>query len=891
MYNAQPFGFNRKAVLLLLVCLLLIPAIWLRPSVASAATNVSADFTVNNGTGHPYVFGAAIGGVKTTMLDSLQQSGMNLVRRDAYLSEIVPKTTIEDYKNNVGNVADPANWDWSKYGWVDEYHNRGIKIMLIISYVPDWLTFVKKVEKDNHYPPKDLTVYRDIVTKIYAHFQGKVDYVEIWNEPDTDWFMNLTDSPYATDIANHPKGTPGECLTAYKDIYEAASLGVRSVDATIPIGGPAVFDATLTNWATSMLSDNRIKNNVDFLTYHDYQTNYNPVETVTAWQSVAASSGKPNIPVFVTEWNYGGDPHPMNGASVEAISYVGNRLTNMYKQHAAGSTIFANDDFVTWPDYFGVYDNGDLTPRASAYRLMSVDLGLGSGDSVINSVSFGSPIKNAGAATNANGDKVVWLVNDGTSQTTVNLNVAGLGSISSAYANIYEASERSDATSTAQTVPVAVSGGNTSVAFNVPAKSIVGVLFSSAPYQNDFNLATTAAASASSQSSANYAPSKVADGIIGIQDTGEWASNGETNPWIKLTWASSQAIGKIVLYDRNNSVDNVNGGMLTFSDGSSINVTNIPQDGSARPVYFPTKNVTWVKFQAVGGVGLNGGLSEFQAMRGDNVAPQATVNVSSHSGNGLKGKRAIDGNVGQASGEWTSNGETNPWIRLDWVFGKDVNQVVLFDRVSASDNVNGGTLTFSDGSSVVVSGIPTDGSAKVVTFPTKTVNWIKFQASGGAGANVGLSEIQVMAADQPDSNVLYKITNKNSGKVLAISASSLADGANAIQWSYLSIADQKWKLIPLSSSTYAIVNWNSNYVLSTDGSYTKGVSVVQKPNWSAGDQRWVVYPVGGGYYKITNARSRQVLAISQASTANGTNAVQWPDSNDNEQIWKIEPAN
>jgi hypothetical protein len=52
-------------------------------------------------------------------------------------------------------------------------------------------------------------------------------------------------------------------------------------------------------------------------------------------------------------------------------------------------------------------------------------------------------------------------------------------------------------------------------------------------------------------------------------------------------------------------------------------------------------------------------------------------------------------------------------------------------------------LSFSDTSTVGVTGIPKDGTAKTVTFANKTITWVKFQVSGGNGQNVGLSEMQV----------------------------------------------------------------------------------------------------------------------------------------------------
>ena len=126
------------------------------------------------------------------------------------------------------------------------------------------------------------------------------------------------------------------------------------------------------------------------------------------------------------------------------------------------------------------------------------------------------------------------------------------------------------------------------------------------------NIASEATVTSSSEYSSDYAAIKAVDGIIGIHANGEWASNGETNPWVKLEWSNNQRIDKIVLFDRSNNVDNVNEGVLRFSDSSTINITDIPTDGKAKEISFSDKEVTWLEFEVTGGIGSNVGLSEIQ---------------------------------------------------------------------------------------------------------------------------------------------------------------------------------------------------------------------------------------------------------------------------------------
>lgn len=87
-----------------------------------------------------------------------------------------------------------------------------------------------------------------------------------------------------------------------------------------------------------------------------------------------------------------------------------------------------------------------------------------------------------------------------------------------------------------------------------------------------------------------------------------------------------------------------------------------------------------------------------------------------------------------------------PWAQLEWDEEVTIERVVLYDRVSPEEHLAGGTLRFSDGSEVSVTGIPNDGSPRSVTFTPRKVKWMRFEATDGAGKNIGLSEIEVFPA-------------------------------------------------------------------------------------------------------------------------------------------------
>jgi len=442
-------------------------------------------------------------------------------------------------------------------------------------------------------------------------------------------------------------------------------------------------------------------------------------------------------------------------------------------------------------------------------------------------------------------------------------------------------------------------------------------------------------ATASSEYSDGYRADKVHDGVIGSKDAGDWASRGEREPWVQLDWENPIQADRVVLYDRPGD-DDANGGTLHFSDGSTVEVTDLPRNGGPKTVTFPLKTFTWMRFQIEGGTGLNPGMSEIEVYAIPSVpGPPTDVSVKRHDGeatvswrppvfdggapvlgyvvtpyrdgvaqepttvdesttqtvvtgldvdadyaftvaatnllgtgpeahepvlaarievvgpdvvrvpygsaryeakvepddatttrvtwtvtepdgsptqkaeidadgvltvnhregavvvtatatdgSGVSGTRTVvldldpslyrdnaarwpgvtatassqynddhgpakvhDG-FGAGSGEWASRGEQNPWIQLTWDRPIQADRIVLYDRPGI-DDVHGGTLSFSDGSTIEVRDVPTTGEPATVSFEPKTFTWVRFQVEGGSGPNVGLRELEVFALASP----------------------------------------------------------------------------------------------------------------------------------------------
>ena len=152
-----------------------------------------------------------------------------------------------------------------------------------------------------------------------------------------------------------------------------------------------------------------------------------------------------------------------------------------------------------------------------------------------------------------------------------------------------------------------------------------------------------------------------------------------------------------------------------------------------------------------------------QLLRGNAARWPGTVATGSSEFNADYGVAKVrDGIIGQwAVGEWASRGEQEPWVELTWPEPIRADRIVLYDR-SISEDANGGTLTFPDGSSVDVAGIPPGGGPKTVRFELKTFDRVRFQVRGGTGPNVGLSELEVYAVPSvPDAPTEVRVRRRH----------------------------------------------------------------------------------------------------------------------------------
>ncbi|MGB8452058.1 MAG: RICIN domain-containing protein [Anaerocolumna sp.] len=91
----------------------------------------------------------------------------------------------------------------------------------------------------------------------------------------------------------------------------------------------------------------------------------------------------------------------------------------------------------------------------------------------------------------------------------------------------------------------------------------------------------------------------------------------------------------------------------------------------------------------------------------------------------------------------------------------------------------------------------------------------------------------------------------------------------------------------VSGGTYKLINRNSGKALDvSEGSTADGGDVIQWSSNSGNNQKWVVTNMNNGY-KLINVNSGKALDVYNNSSADGADVIQWTDNGQNNQRWNI----
>jgi LmbE family N-acetylglucosaminyl deacetylase len=221
--------------------------------------------------------------------------------------------------------------------------------------------------------------------------------------------------------------------------------------------------------------------------------------------------------------------------------------------------------------------------------------------------------------------------------------------------------------------------------------------------------------------------------------------------------AQTVAVGSVVHLDGSGSTG-PSGSTLTYQwtqTGGAAQVT-LSSSTAAQPTFTAPASLDGLTFQLVVSDGQASSnpatvaITVASTAAGPDLALSATATASSQNpSTGQTASKAIDGAVGGYPGnymeEWaTVSGGAGSWLKLTWSSPQTIDTIVLYDRPNGSDQITGGNITFSDGSSITVGTLPNSGSASALSFTAKTVTTLQLNITSVSTStqNVGLAEIQ-----------------------------------------------------------------------------------------------------------------------------------------------------
>lgn len=131
----------------------------------------------------------------------------------------------------------------------------------------------------------------------------------------------------------------------------------------------------------------------------------------------------------------------------------------------------------------------------------------------------------------------------------------------------------------------------------------------------------------------------------------------------------------------------------------------------------------------------------------------------------------------------------------------------------------------------------------------------------------------------------YRITNRNSGKVMDVVSASQSNNAEVKQYGWNGGGNQRWEFQDAGGGYFRIVAQHSGKCLDVASSSTaNGANIIQYTCGNGQNQqfRWEAI---GSYYRIVARHSGKCLDVYQSGTGDGVDVQQWSCTSGNNQQW------
>lgn len=190
-----------------------------------------------------------------------------------------------------------------------------------------------------------------------------------------------------------------------------------------------------------------------------------------------------------------------------------------------------------------------------------------------------------------------------------------------------------------------------------------------------------------------------------------------------------------------------------------------------------------------------------------------------------------------------------------------------------------------------------DRTTKVVEWPARNAGFVRISANAATGGYANVSGLRIggrtakpalVSPTLPGDGTVYRLVNRNSGRVVDVSSGGTTNGTNILQWSWLGQTNQKWTAVSTGDGYYKFKGVGSGKLMEVAGlSRADGGNVALWTDSAAPQQQWAVTPTGDGYYFLVNRFSGLALGVDEGGTANGANIEQQPYQSLSHQQWRI----
>ena len=243
-------------------------------------------------------------------LDMVRDAGLGWIRQQVSWANLEP-----GHKGNFWDgVRGRPTW-----AWLDAVARlaaeRGLRVIVRVDLPPDW---ARPAGSFKSHPPSNVRDYADIVAAITSRYQGRIDHVQVWNEPNLseEWGRRPVDAAAYVELlrAGHEGARRGNALavvvaaslaqTLEPDVESAAGVDdLTYLDRMYAFGAAPFFDKASANgyglWTGP--SDRQVG------------ADYTNLSRLLLVRDVMARHGDAAKPLWVSEFGWNAEPPGWDG--------------------------------------------------------------------------------------------------------------------------------------------------------------------------------------------------------------------------------------------------------------------------------------------------------------------------------------------------------------------------------------------------------------------------------------------------------------------------------------------------------------------------------------------------------------------------------------------------